>query len=106
MAGNRWLRNLKRVVFQSPDSGLIRLQFASQSRKPFAEHNKFRHRLVGCAIIISARLKSNFLWAARGLRGWRQGEFKNYSRRRKEADSGARNTSASLPRRLQPFLDS
>src|SRR5205814_1661788 len=32
-----------------------------------------------------------------------QGGFKNGSRRRKEADSGAKNTSASLPRRLRPF---
>src|SRR2546427_549803 len=43
MAGNRRLRNLKRVVFKSPDSGLVHLQFASQSRKPFAEHYKFGH---------------------------------------------------------------
>src|SRR6266436_2124880 len=46
MAGNRWLRNLKRVVLQSPDSGLVRLQFTSQSRKSFAEHNKFGHTLI------------------------------------------------------------
>src|SRR5213075_418418 len=63
MAGNRWFGNLKRVILQSPDSGLVRLQFASQSRKPFAEHYKFGHTLVGFAIILSVRIKSNCLWS-------------------------------------------
>jgi len=35
------------------------------------------------------------------LLGDRQGVFKDGSRRRKEADFGAKNTSASLPRRLR-----
>jgi hypothetical protein len=41
------------------------------------------------------------IFLARLAPGIRPGEFKNGSRRRQEADFGAKNTSASLPRRLR-----
>jgi len=41
------------------------------------------------------------IFLARLAPGIRPGEIKNRSRRRKEADFGAKNTSASLPRRLR-----
>src|SRR5205809_290005 len=51
----------------------------------------------------SFKIFSNFwkFFFARLAPGIRPGEFKNGSRRRKEADFGAKNTSASLPRRLR-----
>src|SRR6185437_10559369 len=47
MTGNGSLGDLEGVVFKTSDGGFVHLQFVGQSGQPFAEHNKFRHRLVG-----------------------------------------------------------
>src|ERR1043166_9312273 len=51
MAGDGGLRDLKRIIFDPSNSGLVHLQLESASSQTFAQENKSRHRLMKHSII-------------------------------------------------------